>query len=647
MDDSSKKTGRERGLSGGIPMMGMVVLIVVLVGVLMDSTGNARGGPDDFFSDVTRMGNVAVKIHQSYVDDVSSKDLMDNAIRGMMQILDPHTSYFEAREYENLRMQTEGKFGGLGIQISIRDKVLTVMTPISGTPAYRAGIQSGDQIVRIDGVSTRGITTDRAVTKLRGEPGTDVKILIRRRGEAQDLEFVIRREIIQIRSVPFAGVLDGGIGYVTLQQFSQEAGAEVERAIKELLKQNIRGLIFDLRHNPGGLLPQAVEVSGKFLPRRTLVVSTRGRMRNQNNEHRSDDAGAVLPADIPLVVLVDRASASASEIVAGAIQDWDRGIILGDTTFGKGSVQSVLQLDATNHLKLTTAFYYTPAGRCINKPENLVRRTGDEDDDDEEDVDDIDEEEAAARAAKRDSLRTVDTTTYRTKGGRTVFGGGGIVPDTIVTRRIPEAAIRALLVRDLFFQFANEEYVRLQQRGARITPDFQPDAQTIAAFYAHLDSVEFTFQSIAQLQFEEFKRRSGIIEDTAQTDNRNPFMRPPQLSEVDFGKLTSAAEKVDSILAADSRNAIRQSEDEIKRLIRNALLIREFGQDNEVVFRARLAHDEQLIAALGLLNDREAYTSLLRVPGVARPAVTPAAPAPAAEPAQPANPGKRERRNRR
>ena len=599
-------TSNRRFLTG-IPMMGMVVLIVVVVGLAVDSIG-AAGRADNFFSDVVRMDGVASKIHQNYVTEVSSKELVDNAIKGMMQTLDPHTSYFEAKEYEDLRMQTEGRFGGLGIQISIRDNVLTVMTPISGTPASRAGIQSGDQIIRIDGVSTRGITSDRAVGKLRGEPGTEVRLHIRRQGESQDREYVIRREVINIKSVPFSGVLENGIGYVTLQQFSQEAGAEVERAVRELLRQNIRGLIFDLRHNPGGLLPQAIEVSEKFLPRRTLVVSTRGRVRNQNKEFHSS-SGPVLPANIPLVILVDKASASASEIVAGAVQDWDRGVILGDTTFGKGSVQSVLQLDATNHLKLTTAFYYTPAGRCINKPENFARQT------DEEDGEEGEEEEgdAADIGVKKDAV-PADTTTYRTKGGRPVCGGGGIVPDTVVQRRVPEAAIRAMLIRDIFFNFANEEYVRLQQRGVKLTPDYQPDEVTMRAFYAHLDSVEFTYQSLAQVQFEEFKKRSGIVEDTTLRDNRNPYLAPPRLDDSDMSSLRAASDRVDSILAVDSRRAISQNEGEIRRLIRNALLIRGFGQDSEAVFRARLAHDEQLSAAMGLFRDRAAYNRLLASP---------------------------------
>jgi len=617
-------------------MGGLMLLIAIVVGLAVDSIGAKE---DNFFDDVVRMDNVAAKIHQNYVEDVSSKELVDNAIKGMTQILDPHTAYFEAKEYEDLRTQTEGKFGGLGILISVRDKVLTVMTPISGTPAYRAGLQSGDQIIRIDGVSTRGYTSDKALTKLRGEPGTEVRLLIRRKGEAQDQEYLIRRDIIQIKSVPFYGVLEGDIGYLTLQQFSQEAGAEVEKAVKELLKKNIKGLVFDLRHNPGGLLPQAIEVSEKFLPKRSLVVSTRGRVRNQNKEFHSTVA-PVFPANLPLVVLVDRASASASEIVSGAVQDWDRGLILGDTTFGKGSVQSVLQLDAVNHIKLTTAYYYTPAGRCINRPENFLR--GSDEAEDEEGEEGEEEEQAPApskdkgkdkgkdnkdKDGKKERTKA-DTATYRTNGGRLVFGGGGIVPDTVVQRKIPDAALRALLLKDIFFQFANVEYVKLQKRGVKITADYNPDEATMKSFYAHLDSIKFTFQSVAQMQFDEFKKRSGVVEDTTLKDNKNPYLEPPKLSESEFAKLKAASDRVDSVLVADSRQAMRRSEPEIKRFIRDALLVREFGQDNEIVYRSKLANDEQLAAALKIIVDKPTYTKLLKVG-----ASTPKAPVSTTKPA--------------
>jgi carboxyl-terminal processing protease len=351
-------------LLSGIPFAGVIVLVVVLAGLVVDAT---NVDSDNFYEDIIRQDDVATKIHQNYVEEISSKDLIDNAIKGMLHILDPHTTYFEAKQYEELKIHTEGKFGGLGIQISIRDKVLTVMTPIGGTPAARAGIQSGDQIIRIEGKSTAGISIDNAVRKLRGEPGTKITITIRRKGEAKDLDYTITREIIHIKSVPWYGVLDNNIGYVKLQTFSEEAGSDVEKATKELLAKNIKGLIFDLRHNPGGLLPQAIEVAEKFLPRKSLIVSTRGRVRGQNRENYSG-AQPVYPVDMPFAVLVDYASASASEIVAGAIQDRGRGKLVGVTTYGKGSVQSVTRLvDGQGQIRVTTARWLTPKERQINQ----------------------------------------------------------------------------------------------------------------------------------------------------------------------------------------------------------------------------------------------------------------------------------------
>jgi carboxyl-terminal processing protease len=232
-------------------------------------------------------------------------------------------------------------------------------------------------------------------------------------------------------------------------------------------------------------------------------------------------------------------------------------------------------------------------------------------DEEDEEAEEDEAESPAAAAAKKEKAKA-DTTTYRTKGGRIVFGGGGIVPDTIVMKKIPEAPIRALYGKDLFFQFANNEYVRLQKRGVKLAPDNQPDEATMKAFYAHLDSVEFTFQSIAQLHFDEFKKRSGIMEDTAMKEKDNPFMAPPKFEDAEFKNLVSASERVDSILAADSRHALRRNEPEIKRLIRDALLVREFGQDNEAVFRSKLANDEQFAVAMQILHNKNAYAALLK-----------------------------------
>jgi carboxyl-terminal processing protease len=599
---------KKMSVFGKVPIAGVVIMMIIVAGLVVDVT---KADSDNFYADIIRLDNVTQKIHQNYVEEMPSKDLIDNAIKGMLRILDPHTTYFEPKQYEELKIHTDGKFGGLGIQISIRDKVLTVMTPITGTPAFRAGIQSGDQILKIDSKSTAGISIDNAVNKLRGEPGTKVTITIRRKGEPKDNDYVITREVIRIKSVPYYGLLDSSIGYIQLSTFSQDAGSEVEKAIKELMKKDLNGVVFDLRHNPGGLLPQAIEVAEKFLARKSLIVSTRGRVRGQNNEY-SSGAQPVLPLDIPLVVLVDYASASASEIVSGAVQDWDRGVILGDTTFGKGSVQSILPLDPTHHLKLTTAFYYTPAGRCINRPENAVRGADAEDEMGE------DEEVADSSSVNKDSTQAekksgVDTTAYKTKNGRVVYGGGGIVPDTIVEQKFLTLPIRALLVKDIFFQFANLQYPKMKKQKVKIDSSFQVSPVMMKDFYTFLDSIKFNYQSLAQMRFTELKYGAGIA-DTVDSTGKKISIYPDTLVFVpgELQELKKLASRMDSILAAESRRELVDNESEMKSFLREAFITREFGQDNDVYYRLKLSQDNQLKAAIKLLLNKEKYVSLLK-----------------------------------
>lgn len=586
---------------------GVVFLIVVVIGLIVDTT---EADNNSFYSNIIRLDNVATRIHQNYVEEVSSEDLIDNAINGMIEILDPHTSFFKKKEYEELRIHTEGKFGGLGIQISIRDKVLTVMTPISGTPASRAGIQSGDQIIEIDEESTKGITIDEAVAKLRGEPGSEVAIKIRRKGEAKLLDFTITREIITIKSVPFSGVIDTNIGYISLLTFSQEAGEEIKKSIRKLLEKEIEGLILDLRHNPGGLLPEAIEVAEKLLGKKSLIVSTRGRVRTQNKDFKAS-ANPVLPKDIPLIVLVDRASASASEIVAGAIQDWDRGVVLGDTTFGKGSVQSILPLDKEHHLKLTTAFYYTPSGRCINKAENDTRGTGKEDNKRKEDTDEdsLNRKKDTNSKGENDTAEK-DTVEYKTKNGRIVHGGGGIIPDTIVEPKKIEPIIRSLFLKDVFFKFANVEYPKLQKRKVVINDDFTVDKEIMNDFKTFLDSIDFEHSSYVKSKFDEFKEMAGFSKDTVD-DSLNGDDDKPEWSIEDSTKLSGVFKEIESILKSQEVKEYTQSESEIKKYIRNAILVRGLGSDNSIVYLSKLDDDEQIIAALSLLSDIKKYNALL------------------------------------
>ncbi len=309
----------------------------------------------DLFIEVLR------EIQKNYVEPVDVKKLIYGAIKGMVRTLDPHSSFMTKDEYKELMIETKGKFSGVGIEITIRDGMLTVVAPIEGTPAYKAGIKSGDKIIKINDKPTKNMTLMDAVKLIRGPKGTKVKLTILRKGVNKPLEFVIVRDVIPLRSVK-GFMLSSSIGYVRITSFQSNTSKQLKHILSKLEKHHLKGLILDLRNNPGGLLSQAVKVSDVFLDS-GVIVSTRGRVRSQNfiaYAHKN-----LVKRDYPIIVLVNAGTASASEIVAGALQDNKRALIVGTKTFGKGSVQTVIPLSDGSALRLTTARYYTPSGRCI------------------------------------------------------------------------------------------------------------------------------------------------------------------------------------------------------------------------------------------------------------------------------------------
>jgi carboxyl-terminal processing protease len=301
-------------------------------------------------------------IERKYVDQVDSKKLIQGAIKGMLNELDPHSSYMDKEAFNMFKDEIKGEFGGLGITIGLKDKVLTVIAPIEDTPAYRGGIKAGDKIIKIDGKPTANITIDEAVNKLRGEPGTSVTLTILRPGSEKPFDIKLVREIIKVKTVKFQR--KDNIGYIRVTQFNETASSETMEALKKLKTENIKGLILDLRNNPGGLLDEAINLSSIFIQPGKTVVFTKERTEKNNTYYKSRSA-PVHDYDIPLVVLINSGSASASEIVSGALQDYKRGIIIGVTSFGKASVQTTFNMNDGSAIKLTTAKYYTPLGRSI------------------------------------------------------------------------------------------------------------------------------------------------------------------------------------------------------------------------------------------------------------------------------------------
>jgi carboxyl-terminal processing protease len=302
-------------------------------------------------------------IQANYVDETKPRDLIYGGIKGMLETLDPHSSFLPPDIFKEMQVETQGSFGGLGIEITVKDRQLTVVAPIEGTPADRAGLHPGDRIVKIDGNPTKDMTLIEAVKKLRGPKGTSVTLTILREESPGPFELTLVREIIEVKSVRVKDLGDG-IAYIRIASFQERTGKDLLKAIEQFQKNGMSALVLDLRNDPGGLLNQAVQVSDLFLDKGQLIVYTEGRIKNQDLRF-SAEHGAQIPK-VPMVVLVNGGSASASEIVAGAMQDWNRALVLGTKTFGKGSVQTVIPLSDGSGLRLTTAKYYTPKGRSIH-----------------------------------------------------------------------------------------------------------------------------------------------------------------------------------------------------------------------------------------------------------------------------------------
>ena len=502
----------------------VVSLISFLSGGWLLQRGTAAGG--NVYQQARLFDDVLGHVSAYYVDSLGETDLYEKATEGMLeQLKDPYSVLLTGDDYKALTEQTSGNYAGLGIQIDVRDGWITVVAPLPETPAERAGIQTGDRIIEVDGKSTEGWKNDEAVKALRGTAGSKVTITIRRSGIAEPIKYPLTRAQIHIRSVPAGTMFDGGAGYISLNPVSETSAGELRQEITSMKKKGMKSLILDLRYNPGGLLDQGVEVSDLFLDAQQEIVSTRGRARGSTKQF-FDDARQAWP-ELPIVVLVNEGTASAAEIIAGALQDHDRAVVVGTPTFGKGLVQTLFPLGEGVALKLTTARWYTPSGRTI-------QRTADS------------EEEQMAQAA----LEASDTVpgepevsasdsaikarpVYRTGAGRIVRGGGGIVPDIVIrSDTLTEAErdfVKALgddlpVYRDVVTSYALEQksgktvpaegftvtpairqqiYERLKQKGIDLTPEEFKDGARLVDQNLSYDVARYVFGRQA-----EFRRRA-------------------------------------------------------------------------------------------------------------------------------------------
>ena len=426
----------------------LVINLVIGAGIYVYSAQGSE--KDDPYANYRLFSDVLEKVRQEYVDggNLSYQELIHGALKGMLSTLDPHSEFMDASNYDELKKDTQGEFGGVGIVISLRDNFITVVSPMEDTPGFKAGILSGDRIIEIDGKSTDKFTTQDAVKLLRGEPNTEVKVTIFRPGSSEKKDFKLTRAIIKVdtvkdingrKSFPLG---EDRIGYVRLTQFGELTADELEKALKKLEGQGMKSLILDLRGNPGGLLDQAGQVAEKWLPRGQLVVSTEGRGSSQKSVYNA--TGRNRHANMPMVILVNGGSASAAEIVAGCLQDLQhttKAMVLGEQTFGKGSVQSILPLPDGSALRLTTAKYYTPSHKVIHEkgitPDIIVPMTEEEERDvflqrtpggleslDEKSRERVKNTRDVQLDRAMDLLRSVTTFAQQQAGGATKFAAG-------------------------------------------------------------------------------------------------------------------------------------------------------------------------------------------------------------------------------
>lgn len=438
---------------------------------------------ENVYTQVRLFQEVVDYVSEQYVDEVEMGDVYRSAIDGLLEGLgDPNTSFIPARAYEDVRIRTQGDYGGVGLEVLPRDGRVTVMNPIPGTPGARAGIRPGDWFVEIDGESAEGLDVEAAVALLRGEPGTSVEVRMGRPGVEEPIPFTLERAVILIRAVPFAERLEGDIGYVPLQVFQSTARDEIQLAIDSLRTEGLRGLILDLRGNPGGLLEEGIGITELFVGDDATVVETRGRGRGQSARYAA--SGQPAYSSLPVVVLVDGSSASASEIVAGALQDHDRGVLVGTTTYGKGSVQTLFPVSMGNVLRLTTARWYTPVGRSIAQ-------------DVDDDTHGIDHAVLTLSGAAVGVAADTERPEFRSMAGRTLLGGGGIVPDVVVLpdtlTTVETGAVRSLYRQGSAFNTELFNYVvELVRDRPDLPADFTVGDAELAAFDRALQDAGIT-----------------------------------------------------------------------------------------------------------------------------------------------------------
>ncbi len=539
----------------------LVITLVASSSVLLTGYGSRNfeiAKNMDIFSSLFR------ELVVNYVDDVNVSDVMRSGIDGMLSGLDPYTTFISESEIEDVRFMTTGQYGGIGALIQRRGDRVMIAEPYEGNPAYKAGLLPGDIILEINDRSVDGLDEGEVRNLLTGQPGTTIDILVEREGEPEPLRKSIEREVVQVDNIPYYGMLDESTAYIKLTGFTRNAGREVRDAFMDLRdNHNVQYMVLDLRGNGGGLLNEAVNVANLFIDRGELIVRTEGRLEDRRSVHRT--LNDPLNTEIPLAVLVDRRSASASEIVAGAIQDYDRGVIIGDRSFGKGLVQNVVPLSYNTQLKITVAEYLIPSGRSIQAINYAERR------------------EDGSVAEIPDSLKEV----YETKGGRVVYDGGGIEPDVTVVRPQMGQVTRALIRQHMIFDFAT--FYHREHDELVLPVEFFISDRLYADFQSFVSDRGFDYKTDSERLLEQLER----------TASREKY----------YNAIEDHFTEVKQNIREEKSRDFVTFRDEITQLLREEIVSRYYYQEGRVI--VSLDADPDVEKALEVLADEPVYSGIL------------------------------------
>lgn len=538
-------------------------ILLTTIAVLLFAAPMTAQNDFEIAKNVDIFVSILKELNEKYADEISPGKLTKTAIDAMLTSLDPYTVYYPESEIENFRMMTTGQYGGVGALIQQHGKDVVISEPYDGSPSQKAGLRAGDIIRKVNGQSLEGKNSSDVSAAMKGQPGSTLVLEVFRPSANKNMTFNIVREEIKLPNIPYSGMLDNEVGYVKLDQFTEKAGSEVREAFLKLKDQGMKYFILDLRDNGGGLLNEAVNIMNIFVDRGIQIVETKGKIPEQQRVHKT--MAPATDKEIPVVVLVNEHSASASEIVSGAFQDLDRGVIVGKKSFGKGLVQNVLPLDYNTSLKITVAKYYIPSGRCVQNIEYFEKDT--------------------AKGAFKipDSLAVA----FKTKNGRTVYDKGGVEPDVLTEDTLLSEVLASLVMHNLIFDFANN--YRATHDTIVAADKFTVDDKLYEEFVAFLKDKDYSYKTETEEVLEDLKKAAD--EDKV------------------FKEIESYYNQLKEKLDKEKAQDLYKFKDEISKYLASEIVVRYYYQKGRII--NLLSEDKDIAVAKSILKDQARYKSIL------------------------------------